>query len=213
MVIAIDGPAGSGKSTIARMIADKLGYYFLNTGSFYRVYTLAQLEAGGDPLDKDGVLKTAKSVCVTVCDGDICLDGKDVEKLLHTPRVDRFCSQVSVDPRLREYVNLQVRKLAEGMDIVTEGRDTTTVIFPDADYKFYFDASPEVRARRRIAQQGGNQTYEEVLDLICKRDENDRNKALGALKIAKDAVYIDTSYLTIREVCEKVVSVVRPAHR
>ncbi len=208
MVIAIDGPAGSGKSTIARMIADKLGYYFLNTGSFYRVYTLAQLEAGGDPLDKDGVLKTAKSVCVTVCDGDICLDGKDVEKLLHTPRVDRFCSQVSVDPRLREYVNLQVRKLAEGMDIVTEGRDTTTVIFPDADYKFYFDASAEVRAERRTAEHPDGPSYKEVLEAIVKRDENDRNKAFGALKIADSAIYIDTTHLTINQVCERVIKAI-----
>ena len=208
MVIAIDGPAGSGKSTIARMIADKLGYYFLNTGSFYRVYTLAQLEAGGDPLDKDGVLETAKSVCVTVCDGDICLDGKDVEKLLHTPRVDRFCSQVSVDPRLREYVNLQVRKLAEGMDIVTEGRDTTTVIFPDADYKFYFDASAEVRAERRTAEHPDGPSYEEVLEAIVKRDENDRNKAFGALKIADSAIYIDTTHLTINQVCERVIKAI-----
>lgn len=208
MVIAIDGPAGSGKSTIARMIADKLGYYFLNTGSFYRVYTLAQLEAGRDPLDKDSVLETAESVSVTVSDGNICLNGVDVEKQLHTPKVDRFCSVVSVDPRLRNYVNMQVRKLAEGMDIVTEGRDTTTVIFPDADYKFYFDASAEMRARRRTAEHPDGPSYEEVLDAIVKRDENDRNKAFGALKIADSAIYIDTTHLTINQVCERVIKAI-----
>ena len=149
MVIAIDGPAGSGKSTIARLLASELGYYFLNTGSFYRAYTLAQIERGLDPLDADSVLETAKSIKLSVSNGDIHIDGVDVENKLHTPEVDKFCSPVSVDPRLREYVNEQVRTLAKGMDIVTEGRDTTTVIFPDADYKFYFDASAEVRAERR----------------------------------------------------------------
>ena len=212
MIIAIDGPAGCGKSTIAKMVAKQLGFYFLNTGSFYRAVTYAHIRRGGDCTDRAACLETARSVDISVRDGDIILDGEDVEDRLHTKDVDMNASIVSSDPELRILVTDLVRHIASGMDIVTEGRDTTTEIFPNADYKFYFDASPEVRARRRIAQQGGNQTYEEVLDLICKRDENDRNKALGALKIAKDAVYIDTSYLTIREVCEKVVSVVRPAH-
>ena len=205
MVIAIDGPAGSGKSTIAREIASELGYYFLNTGSFYRAYTLAQLKKGLDPLDPDSVLETARSITITVEDGDIHIDGVDVESMLHTPEVDRFCSQVSVDPRLREYVNCQVRELAKGMDIVTEGRDTTTVIFPDADYKFYFDASAEVRAERRRAEHPDGPDYQTVLEEIKKRDERDKNKAFGALKIADGAIYIDTTYLTIKQVCEKVL--------
>ncbi len=208
MVIAIDGPAGSGKSTIAREIAKNLGYYFLNTGSFYRAYTLAQLDRNLDPLDKDSVLATAKSIKITVEDGDICIDGKDVENELHTPRVDEFCSPVSVDPRLREYVNLQVREIAKGMNIVTEGRDTTTVIFPDADFKFYFDASAEVRAKRRRDEHPDGPSYEKVLSEIIKRDERDKNKAVGALKIAEDAIYIDTTYLTIKQVCEKVLKAI-----
>ena len=142
-------------------------------------------------------------------DGDICLDGVDVEDKLHTPDVDMNASIVSSDPRLREIVTSAVRKIAGSMDIVTEGRDTTTVIFPDAQCKFYFDASSEVRARRRTEQQNDTQSYEEVLALIEKRDANDRNKEVGSLKIAKDAVYIDTSHLTINQVCEKVVSVVQ----
>ena len=124
MVIAIDGPAGSGKSTIAKCLAKKLGYYFLNTGSFYRAYTLAQLNLGLDPLDKDSVLETSKNVKITVEDGNICLDGVNVEHLLHTAEVDKFVSPVSVDPRLREKVTEEVRILGKGMNIVTEGRDT-----------------------------------------------------------------------------------------
>ncbi len=205
MVIAIDGPAGSGKSTIAKRIAEELGWYFLNTGSFYRAYTLAQLEKGLDPLDKDSVLKTARETELTVKDGDICINGVDKEKMLHTPLVDKYASPVSSDPRLRELVTDEVRALSKGMNIVTEGRDTTTVIFPEAEYKFYFDASAAERAKRRVREQSGV-TYDEVLKSILERDENDRNKAVGALKVAKNAIYIDTTNLTIDAVCEKVYS-------
>ena len=206
MIIAIDGPAGSGKSSIAKMIARKLGYYFLNTGSFYRVITLAQLEKGLDPLDKDSVLDTANNVEISVENGNIYLNGVNVEDKLHTAQIDRFCSQVSVDPRIRAKVNELVRELAGDMDIVTEGRDTTTVIFPNADFKFYFDASPEVRAKRRMKDQVWQADYQEILKGILLRDKNDKEKPVGALKIAPDAIFIDTSNLTMEEVCEKVIN-------
>ncbi len=208
MVIAIDGPAGSGKSTIARLVAQRLGYYFLNTGSFYRAYTLSALDRGIDPLDREKVLENAERIRITVENGNICIDGTDSENRLHSPSVDAFCSQVSSDPRIRELVNKAVRKLAAGMDIVTEGRDTTTVIFPDAEYKFYFDASPEIRARRRAKEQSGAD-YEQILSAIIERDRMDKEKETGALKIAPDAIYIDTSLLTINQVCEKVIEAVR----
>lgn len=204
MVIAIDGPAGSGKSTIAREIARRLGFYFLNTGSFYRAYALNQLERNGDPHDSDSVLENAKKISLSIENGNICIDGRNVEDRLRTPEVDKYSSIVSVDPRLREYVNQQVRRIAKGMDIVTEGRDTTTVIFPDAEYKFYFDASPEVRAERRLKEHPDGPSYEEVLKAIVERDRNDMQKAVGALKKAETAIYIDTTYLTINQVCEKV---------
>ena len=203
MVIAIDGPAGSGKSTIARRIASELGWYFLNTGSFYRAYTLAQLEKGKDPLDRDSVLETAATTRITVQNGNICLNVVDVEDKLHTPLVDKYASPVSADPRLREIVTGEVRELAGTMNIVTEGRDTTTVIFPNAEYKFYFDASPEVRALRRLSEQP-ELNYDEVLHGIIERDRNDMNKSVGALKIAENAIYLDTTNLTIDSVFEKV---------
>ncbi len=205
MIVAIDGPAGCGKSTIAKLLANELGFYYLNTGSFYRAYTYAQLKKGLDPLNKDSVLDTANNVEITVQDGNICIDGENVEDSLHTKEVDKYCSQVSVDPRIRNKVNESVRKIAEGLDIVTEGRDTTTVIFPNADYKFYFDASAEQRAYRRVGERE-NEDYNEVLKGILARDKNDKEKPFGALKMAEGAVYIDTSNLTINQVCEKVKS-------
>ena len=153
-------------------------------------------------------LENAERIRITVENGNICIDGTDSENRLHSPSVDAFCSQVSSDPRIRELVNKAVRKLAAGMDIVTEGRDTTTVIFPDAEYKFYFDASPEIRARRRAKEQSGAD-YEQILSAIIERDRMDKEKETGALKIAPDAIYIDTSLLTINQVCEKVIEAVR----
>ena len=137
-----------------------------------------------------------------------CIDGVDCENKLHTASVDAYASQVSSDPRIRELVNRAVRNIAKGLDIVTEGRDTTTVIFPEADYKFYFDASPEVRAKRRMQDQEGSD-YQTILKAIEERDKMDKEKAVGALKIADNAIYIDTSLLTISQVCEKVIEAVR----
>ena len=206
MIIAIDGPAGAGKSSIAKMVAKQLGFYFLNTGSFYRAFTLAQLEKGLDPLDKDSVLSTANNVEITVKDGNICIDCIKFEPKLHTAQIDKYCSQLSVDPRLREKVNELARSFAKKMDIVTEGRDTTTVIFPNADYKFYFDASAEIRARRRMKEQQGQADYNQILQGILQRDKNDMEKSFGALKKAPDAIIIDTSNLTMQQVCEKVIN-------
>ena len=208
MVVAIDGPAGVGKSSIARMIADKCDFYYLNSGSFYRAYTYAHQKAGGDPFDNDSVLETARNTPLTVEDGLICINGESVEEFLHTPEVDAVVAQVSANPLLRKHVDAQLRQIAKGLDVVVEGRDITTVVFPDAELKCYFDATAEVRAKRRFAQHPQGQSYESVLKQIIERDNIDRNKEFGALKIAEDALYIDTSHLTIGQVCEKVLSAI-----
>lgn len=208
MRVAIDGPAGVGKSTIAKMIADKCGFYYLNSGSFYRAYTYNQQVRGGDTSNFADVLGNAKKIKLSIEDGAICIDGKNVEDKLHSPEVDKDVAKVSTYAPLRSYVNDQLRKISEGMDVIAEGRDITTVVFPDAEVKCFFDASPEVRARRRLEQHPENGTFESVLQAIKERDEIDRNKKVGALKCADDALYIDTSYLTIEQVCEKVLSAI-----
>ena len=208
MVVAIDGPAGVGKSSIARMVAEKCGFYYLNSGSFYRAYTYAHQMAGKDPFDDDGVLETAKGTPLTVENGLICIQGKSVEDKLHTPEVDAVVAQVSANPSLRKHVDAQLRHIAKGLDIVVEGRDMTTVVFPDAEIKCFFDATAEVRAERRFKQHPQGQSYESVLKQIIERDFIDRNKKVGALRIAEDALYIDTSHLTIGQVCEKVLSAI-----
>lgn len=209
MVIAIDGPAGVGKSSIARLLAKKLNFYYLNTGSFYRAITFAGLKNNIDLDNRAAVLAFAKTIMLSIKNGNICIDNNDVEDKLHLPEVDINASKISSNPQLRLYLNSVMLSIVEGMNIVTEGRDTTTVIFPDAEVKCYFDAKPEVRAKRRMNQIKTDQTYEEILAKIVQRDEMDKNKEFGALKIASDAIYIDTSYLTIDAVCEKVVSAIK----
>lgn len=208
MVVAIDGPAGVGKSTIAKMIAQECNFYYLNSGSFYRAYTYLHILHGKDPLDFPSVLETAKLVALSIEDGRICVQGEDIEDKLHTSDVDRFVAKISAYPPLREHVNEQLRRIARDMDVVVEGRDITTVVFPDAQLKCYFDAKPEVRAERRFKQHPDGQDFETVLKEIKERDHIDRTKPVGALQVAEGALYIDTSYLTMGQVCEKVLSAI-----
>jgi len=208
MVVAIDGPAGVGKSSIAKMIAKECGFYYLNSGSFYRAYTYLHLSEGKDPFDLPSMLETAKAHVLSVSDGHIQVEGKDIEDKLHTAQVDKVVAQVSAYAPLRSHVNEQLKVIAKDMDVVVEGRDITTVVFPDAELKCYFDANAEVRAQRRFKQHPDGQDYESVLKSIIERDKIDKNKAVGALQVASDALYIDTSYLTMVQVCEKVLSAI-----
>jgi len=209
MIVAIDGPAGVGKSSIARRVGDMLGLYYLNSGNFYRGVTYRVLGLGLDPNDRDACIKAADEAEFDVRDGHFYLDGKDVEDQLHTPAIDLWASKISVIPEVRAIVNRNIHELTQRLSIIAEGRDMTTVVFPDADFKFFFDAKPEVRAERRFRQHPEAMPYEQVLAEINERDHIDRNKPVGGLKIAPDALYIDTSYLTINEVCDKVVKAVK----
>ncbi|MCQ2611433.1 MAG: (d)CMP kinase [Treponema sp.] len=207
MVVAIDGPAGTGKSTIAGIIAEREGIVFLNSGSFYRAITLAVLEAGIDVKDSQAVIDHAKTLKLDYsADSHLILNGVDVNSRLHEDKVSENASPVSAIPEIRKIVDTRIHEVTKSHSIVCEGRDMTTVVFPDAEFKFYLDASLDVQAQRRFDQGVSNLTLEEIKESIRKRDELDKNKAVGSLKIAPDATYIDTSHLTIEEVCAIIIN-------
>lgn len=209
VVVAIDGPAGAGKSTVARTVAERYGFTYVNSGNFYRAITLAALDAGVDPLDTGAVLRAAERASIEIREGRIVLNGVDVEERLHSDSVDASVAEHSAIPGIRLIVNRKLREAVSTVDAVIEGRDITTAVFPDAEVKIFLDASIGTRARRRFAQGVSSLTLAQIEEAIRKRDEIDRTKPLGALKLAADALYLDASDLTIDEVCEKVEREIR----
>ncbi len=205
MVVAIDGPAGCGKSTIARMVSDRLGFVYINSGNIYRAISLAAIRLGLSLENPEKITACAESARISFDpDGTLVLSGQRLAAELRSAEVDAIVSQVSAIVAVRNVVNAIVRKAASGSDIVVEGRDMTTVVFPDAEVKFYLDATVEERARRRFDEKSTSRPIVEILDNIKMRDAIDTTKPVGALKIAADAVYLDTSGLTIEQVYEKV---------
>ena len=205
MIVAIDGPAGTGKSTVAKIIAEKLNITFLNSGSFYRGITLGLLRDKIDLNNEKKILEYAENLDLDYVNEHLILNGEDVNHLLHQDIISEHSSPISAIVELRNIVNKKLRKITEKQSVVCEGRDITTVVFPNAEYKFYLDATSEVRAKRRFNQGVSDLSFEEIKAAIEKRDEIDKNKKVGALKIAEDATYIDTSLLTIDEVCEIII--------
>jgi len=211
MVIAIDGPAGSGKSTIAKLLAEKLmgrdgkPYVYINSGRLYRAITFGCLKDGIDIKDSEKVIEYAKKVNILYEKDSVLLDGKDITNFLHTDEIDCNSSPLSAIVPVRHIVNDIVRDLAKGRNITVEGRDMTTVVFPDAEHRFYLDASADSRAKRRFDQGVSKLTLEEIKTAILQRDEIDKNKVEGSLKIAEGVKYIDTSDLTIIQVYEKLL--------
>ena len=183
MVIAIDGPAGTGKSTVASLIAKKLNVTFLNSGSFYRGLTLALLESGVDIQNPDVVIDFCKKQKLYYVNSHLILNGVDVESRLHEDQVSANASPVSAIPEVRHIVNDRLHEIVKSLSIVCEGRDMTTVVFPDAEYKFYLDASIDVQAQRRFNQGVSNLSLEEIKEAIIKRDALDKSKKEGALKM------------------------------
>jgi cytidylate kinase len=204
MVVAMDGPAGVGKSTIARRTAEAAGFLYINSGSFYRALTLAVLDRGCPPGNAQAVLAVARASTLSVCAGRLHLDGRDVEDRLHCDAVDAAVASLSALPELRRIVNDRLRETAAGADVVVEGRDIGTVVFPDAEVKVFLDADAATRAARRHAQGVSSMSLEEIRAAIEERDRIDRNKPMGRLAAAPDALRIDTSHLTIQQVCERV---------
>jgi small subunit ribosomal protein S1 len=220
MVIAIDGPAGVGKSTLARHLSQRWKLHYLNTGRYYRTVTLLALERGlldaeseafslaADPQKAGLLVFLAKAIVWGFDETAVIADGRRLSEELHSVQVDRWVAQVSELPEVRHALNTRFRSLAREKGIVCEGRDVTSAVFPQAEIRLFLDASPEVRARRRFDERSEGQSYEQILAAIQERDRIDRNKPVGALVLTPGCLLVDSSRLTIQDVCEKVDSIV-----
>lgn len=216
-VVAIDGPAGSGKGTITKLVEERLGLISIDTGAMYRCVTLYMIRnnIGLDEEEKIKELLTKIDINLTKENGipKFYLDGEDVSKQIREKEVNELVSQVSHIPVVREnMVNLQ-RKMAKGKRVIMEGRDIGTNVFPNANVKIYLDATPEERAKRRYKQnlESGitDISYEEILKNVIFRDNNDKTSSVAPLKQAEDAVYVDSSDLTIEQVVDKIISIIK----
>lgn len=211
MVIAIDGPGGVGKSTVARRVAANLNIAYLDTGATYRAATVAVLRAGVDPDDPSGVLEAVTSVEISYCDGVIMLDGVPVQSEVRSPEVTAAVSAVSAIEAVREHiVGIQRKWVADhGGSAVAEGRDIGTVVFPDARVKIFLTARPGVRAERRSGDaEAGQRDVADIAADLHRRDHADSTRAVSPLRAAADAVTIDTSDMTIDEVVATVMDIV-----
>ncbi len=215
-IVAIDGPAGTGKGTITKLIAKELGFVNIDTGAMYRCATLQTLRQGITNIEeKEKIIQITQNIDIKMKseagEQQIYLNDENVSKEIRSKEVSAFVSPVSSIPEVRKImVDLQ-RKMAQNADVIMEGRDITTVVFPNANVKIYLDASIEERAKRRYKEnqeKGISMTYEEVLEAIKTRDYNDMNKPVGALKIADDAIVIDSTKLSIEQVKEQVKKII-----
>ena len=211
LTIAMDGPAGSGKSTIAQRLAEKLDYLYLNSGSMYRAMTLLSLREEGASTDVSMLTKLAKSCRIDFSDNGkvTLLNGEDVSDVLRTPEIDRAIVDIAQVPEVRHEMVKQQRRIGENGGIIVEGRDVTTVVFPDADLKFYINASVEERAKRRYAEQkaqGIETTLKQVEKEIRNRDQMDESREHSPLRAAEDAIVVDTTSMTINQAVDFVLN-------
>ncbi len=214
--VAIDGPAGAGKSTIAKAAAARYGFIYVDTGAIYRTVGLAAKRAGVEPRDEAGVLDLLPTLSIRFDYGEdgaqrMFLNGEDVSALIRTPEISMYASAVSAIPGVRAYLLDMQRNMAKTTSVVMDGRDIGTVVLPDAGLKIFLTASVEERAKRRLAElaaKGDPSTYEEVLADMAQRDENDTNRAAAPLRAAEDAVRVDTSALTLEESIEHICALI-----
>ena len=214
-IVAIDGPAGTGKGTITKLIAKEMGLVNIDTGATYRCVALYAIRNNINVSEQNKIIESLNNINIDMKNENgeqtVFLNGEDVTSKIRTPEVTKIVSEVSSIKEVRfAMVDVQ-RKLALGKDVIMEGRDITTYVFPNANVKIYMDADEAERANRRykeMQEKGMEVTFEEVLDNIRKRDKNDKEKEIGALKIAEDAIYVDTTNLTIEEVKEKIKEII-----
>ena len=209
ITIAIDGPAGAGKSTIARRIAEKLGYLYIDTGAMYRAVALWALRRGVALSDMHRLEQLANEAAIEFApdDGKVLLNGEDVSDFIRTPEVGDAASEVSRIPAVRRALIAKQREIGERSSVVMEGRDIGSVVFPDATVKIFLDAQPEVRAERRAAES--DLPSELVAEKIRERDRRDQTRAHSPLMQAPDAVYVDTTGMSIQDVEAALLKIVR----
>ncbi|MDQ4028394.1 MAG: (d)CMP kinase [Actinomycetota bacterium] len=213
MIVAIDGPAGAGKSSVARAVASELGFRYLDTGAMYRAVALAALERSIDPHEPDRIAELAQNLEIDVRDGGVSVDGVDVTDRIRERDVTEIVPQVSAVSGVRNAMARHQRVAAMGGDVVIEGRDIGTVIAPNADVKIFLTASLGERARRRCAQLGlecDAQTLKRLSRSIAARDAADSTRVTSPLEAARDAVVVDTSELSLEEVVERIIAMIRP---
>lgn len=205
--IAVDGPSGAGKSTIAKAVAKRLGIDYIDTGAMYRAIGYKMLKRNVSVRDLEGIQRLLDTTEIDFCSGDIILDGQVINDLIRTPEIAKqasSCSAVAIVRR--KLVDLQ-QKMGQAKSVVMDGRDIGTVVFPDAEYKFFITASPAERAKRRykeLLEKGQSVSYDQVLSDITARDHNDTTREVTPLRKAEDAIEIDTTHMTIDEVIEYI---------
>lgn len=205
MRIAIDGPSGSGKSSVAKAVAKRLGLLHLDTGGMYRTLGYKVIK---DNLNLENIEEVLKNLDLKIVNKKFFLDGEDVSENIRSNEVSKIASKVSSIKSVREYmVNLQ-REISSNNDVILDGRDIGTVVFPNAEVKIYLTASPEVRANRRYLEDG-SLSYEKILEDILKRDYDDSHREHSPLKVAEGAKIIDTDNLSFEEVVEKIIGVIK----
>lgn len=212
MIIAIDGPAGSGKSTLAKLLAKELGFQYLDTGAMYRAVSYRALQEGIDLTGGDALVAIATDEPIAFGQNgpnSVSIGGLDVTSVIRSKEVDKAVSPVSACPAVREALTQQQRTIGNSSNVVMEGRDIGTVVFPDAQCKIYLDATPECRAQRRCLQNQergvGSTDYQEILDAIIARDIYDTGREVSPLRQAEDAVYLDSSDMDIPQVLARMV--------
>ncbi|MCD6408391.1 (d)CMP kinase [bacterium] len=211
-VIAIDGPAGAGKSTVAKIVAEKLGFLYIDTGAMYRALTLKAMKKNIDFGNKEELIKMAENTELKLYQDAkyrVIMDGEDVSEEIRKEEVSRNTHYVASIFEIREILWKMQRKFRENSNIVMEGRDIGSKVFPDAQLKIYLDASVEERAKRRYLQlkeKGEIADIEEIKKEVIERDKKDRNRKIAPLVKLPDAVYLDTTNLTIQEVVEKIIN-------
>ncbi len=211
MIVTIDGPAGSGKSTVARLLAERLQVHYLDTGAMYRAIALAVIRSGTDERDEAAVAAVAETAEVDFDGSDVLLNGRPVGEEIRDANVTAVASIVAANPGVRKRLVELQKAIGRRGDLVTEGRDQGTIVFPKAEYKFFITASPEARARRRhreLLARGTRLPLQTVERQLRQRDERDENRACAPMKAADDAILVDTTDMSIAEVVEEMAAII-----